>query len=531
MTVLASTSTSPSAAAPRGKAEGAGLVVDTVEQKYPSTTASSAANSTLSTPRNCTQEDGLVDRSCATSTVGSSCKVEDDAEQVTNSKPAALGRSSTTTSSTSSSSGTTSKNILRMVLRFPYTITNLFFLQKKFLSHRLLGFLFLVQYAAEVYLYFTDYEKFKSSILVWSVPLTGFVQSLNAALTFRFLPRKEDPGFAAVADKSVLSYYTVRENSFYAMQLLWICCYLQCPDGFWRGFYDEKVVKNLGIAPQIEIDPHAATLFSTETVPPPGGLVVLSDESSVFSMTSSVEVDTARAGSYHDVLGTGGNKFFFFQNNSFKPVFQRVFFFLLEPIFVFFVFYFRSVFWPVSRIRNAVKNAKNKSPENAWSLTASAYAIKVFYLFAKHFVSYFPNYLIFLGRITEEDRYLLYGIQVIGAYACTISIFIHTLKFKNYIGPMTAMVAYDVIIPGYFYLYWNMRHVLLRNYDLFVICGISLVLNLGPLQIWHAYHAVIAAVMIFARIRSMGGLSSGAGGRSGAGLSPVPTEVGNLFSF
>ena len=41
-------------------------------------------------------------------------------------------------------------------------------------------------------------------------------QSANAALTFTFLPRKEDPGFSAVSDKSVLSYYTVLENSFYA---------------------------------------------------------------------------------------------------------------------------------------------------------------------------------------------------------------------------------------------------------------------------------------------------------------------------
>eukprot|EP00929_Paragymnodinium_shiwhaense_P102081 TRINITY_DN6527_c0_g1_i2.p1 TRINITY_DN6527_c0_g1~~TRINITY_DN6527_c0_g1_i2.p1 ORF type:complete len:135 (-),score=27.38 TRINITY_DN6527_c0_g1_i2:852-1256(-) len=51
------------------------------------------------------------------------------------------------------------------------------------------------------------------------------MQSINAALTFKFLPKREDSGFAAVADKSVLSYYTVVENSFYAMQLVFVCCY------------------------------------------------------------------------------------------------------------------------------------------------------------------------------------------------------------------------------------------------------------------------------------------------------------------
>jgi hypothetical protein len=63
-------------------------------------------------------------------------------------------------------------------------------------------------------------------------------------------------------------------------------------------------------------------------------------------------------------------------------------------------------------------------------------------------VGAFPLYLQFLDRVTDRDRYLLYGIQTLSAYASTISIFIHTLKFKRYIGPTTAMIAYDIIIPG-----------------------------------------------------------------------------------
>ena len=32
--------------------------------------------------------------------------------------------------------------------------------------------------------------------------MTGLLQAINAAFTFTFLPRRADPGFAAVADKS-----------------------------------------------------------------------------------------------------------------------------------------------------------------------------------------------------------------------------------------------------------------------------------------------------------------------------------------
>ena len=63
-------------------------------------------------------------------------------------------------------------------------------------------------------------------MFVITVPLNSVIQSINAAHTFTFLPKKEDPGFAAVSDKSVLSYYTIVENSFYASQLLFACCYL-----------------------------------------------------------------------------------------------------------------------------------------------------------------------------------------------------------------------------------------------------------------------------------------------------------------
>mmetsp|Transcript_27793 Transcript_27793/g.70201 ORF Transcript_27793/g.70201 Transcript_27793/m.70201 type:complete len:483 (+) Transcript_27793:78-1526(+) len=424
----------------------------------------------------------------------------------------------------------TSAEVLAPIHRrsIPYQIFDLFFLKPKFKSHRYLGFLFLLQFFAEVYLYLTDYPRFLRSPLTVTVPLTGLIQALNAALTFRFLPRKEDPGFAAVADKSVLSYYTVRENSFYAMQLVWICCYLQLPL-CWKSGVDDGPSTSVAYTIR-ELEPRHAQdercwwgkFYESEVIsssPSNNSRTLLGSLSSSLEQTSLVGL--SRCGSFwagstyfpssqaepqQTFLQLAYDKYVFQTGalTRFAPAFQyasRLFFFVLEPVFVFFVFYFRGVFWPVSRIRNAVKNAKNKSDKNLFKLTVSAYAIKVFYLFAKHFVSYFPNYLIFLGRLTSADRELLYGVQVLGAYACTISIFIHTLKFKGYIGPITAMVAYDIIIPFYLYLYWNMRTVLLVNWDLSLICGASLFLNLGPLKVWHAYQGGVAAVLVAVRLQ------------------------------
>lgn len=303
--------------------------------------------------------------------------------------------------------------------RFPGAIVKLFN-QPKFRTHRIFGLAFLVQYAIAVPMYLFNYSRYLNSPLVWSVPLNGVLQSLNAAVTFTFLPKTDVPGFAAVADKSVLSYYTVVENSFYAMQLLFVSCYLR--DDL------RSIIRSLMI---------------------------------------------------------------------------------VEPYYVFLVFFLRDVLWHSSRISSALKNTdKTTTVQNRRIMVASAYAIKCFYLFAKHFVGFLPNYMIFLGRVNSDDQHLLYGVEVLSSYAATISIFIHTLKFKGYIGPITALVAYDIIIPGFLFLYWNMASVILQNWDLAILCSVGLFLNLVPKWCgnrspwkysWHAYQLGMMLLFYFGR--------------------------------
>ena len=276
-------------------------------------------------------------------------------------------------------------------MRFPCNIIQSgLFTKRKFLSHRIFGLIFLIQYSVSTYLFFNHYVYWLSSPFVYTVPLNSLIQSINAAYTFTFLPKKEDPGFAAVSDKAVLSYYTVVENSFYASQLLFACCYLH-----------EKY---------------------------------------------------------------------------FKIIRKTI---VLEALYVFFIFYIRHL-WPTSRINAALTNSKNKTDANRKTLILSSYAIKFFYLFAKHFIGTFPLYLQFLGRVDKDMQYNLYGIQILSSYAATISIFIHTLKFKKWIGPITAMVAYDIIIPGYAILFYRMRYILYDNSDVSAICFIAMILNLAP---------------------------------------------------
>lgn len=98
---------------------------------------------------------------------------------------------------------------------------NLFFNFKKFTSHRLLGFSFLVQYVYICFLYLFNYEAFKQSICIITVPLIGCLQAVNATLTFTFLPKKQvDGGYFSYkpggGKQGTLSYAFIKENIFFA---------------------------------------------------------------------------------------------------------------------------------------------------------------------------------------------------------------------------------------------------------------------------------------------------------------------------
>jgi hypothetical protein len=175
----------------------------------------------------------------------------------------------------------------------------------------------------------------------------------------------------------------------------------------------------------------------------------------------------------------------------------------IEIVFVFLPYYFRPL-WPTTRLRTALANNKNKSDKNRAFMVASTYVVKVFYSFAKHYIGFFLNYIRFLGRVTPEDQHTIYGILITSSYMTTIAIFIHTLKFKGWIGPKTAAITYEsaYLVTAYFYL--KFAQTILANLDLALLCFIGLALNFGPKPVWHGYQALMLLVISTMRATSTG---------------------------
>jgi hypothetical protein len=114
------------------------------------------------------------------------------------------------------------------------------FFSRKFLLHRVTGLVYLLQYIAAFVLYWTDYELFRRSPLIWSLPATGIFQSLTAMYTFTFLPKKTiDQGY--FSDKYTMNYPFVIENSFFAMIILFAFLYFD--DYYYKILRDTFLVE------------------------------------------------------------------------------------------------------------------------------------------------------------------------------------------------------------------------------------------------------------------------------------------------
>jgi len=186
-----------------------------------------------------------------------------------------------------------------------------------------------------------------------------------------------------------------------------------------------------------------------------------------------------------------------YYSDYFYQIFRQTI--IIEVVFVFLPYMFRPL-WPKTRLRDAMKNEKNKTDKNRKFMLASNYVIKVFYIFAKHYIGYFLNYVRFLDRISPSEQYLVFGLMITSSFATTISIFLHTLKFKGYIGPRTATIVYEAsyLLTGYYFL--MMFTVFVRSPDVAILTFIGLLINFGSWKLQQAWQIVMLGLLYSTRM-------------------------------
>lgn len=301
-------------------------------------------------------------------------------------------------------------DIIHLPVKLIHSFLHLFF-SSKFLSHRLIGFIYLIQFFLSCYLYATNYNQFSNSILWWSLPLTGLIQSISASMTFTFLPKKQlDPGY--YSDKSTLSYKFIFENSFYATILTFQWIYM-----------NEDVYKYLL--------------------------------------------------SY--------------------PIFGGAF----EVLFVFLPYaLIREPFFPKTHFRDSVNIDKNKTEKNKIFYSFGTSITAIFYLFAKHCIGFALNYFRYINILPASVIPNLHFMLLASCAATTISMFLHTLKFKGYISGRVSFSLYVISYLFTVYSWVGLYPIFYHNFPILVIALVGLVINRYNNPLFHVYQVMVAVLFV-----------------------------------
>jgi len=140
-------------------------------------------------------------------------------------------------------------------------------------------------------------------------------------------------------------------------------------------------------------------------------------------------------------------------------------------------------------------NEKKNSKYNQLFFHYGTYVTKTFYVWAKHYIQYFLNYIVYLERVDDNQKYHIYLMLIFSCFATTISLFLHTLKFKGYISPRTSFGLYVISYMCTFYSFFMISSVFLINFDVLLICAVGVALNFTKLRYQLGWQVVVFFVV------------------------------------
>lgn len=159
---------------------------------------------------------------------------------------------------------------------------------------------------------------------------------------------------------------------------------------------------------------------------------------------------------------------------------------VFEQFFVFLPYFARPLF-PKTRFRDSLNNPSNKSEANATFFFYATWITKIFYVWAKHFIGFGLNYLRFLNKPDAVDQEHMYGLLLWSAFATTISMFLHTLKFKGYLEAKLSFLIYMASYLATFYAIVKLGPLLLSSPLVLAVVAVGAVVNFGPSWAFYVY--------------------------------------------
>ena len=115
---------------------------------------------------------------------------------------------------------------------------------------------------------------------------------------------------------------------------------------------------------------------------------------------------------------------------------------IVEIMFVFFPFVFLPQFFPTTSFSNAGTSMSSRSKKYERFYEVGTLMVKIFYLWAKYILGFFVNFICYLNDGNERDMKFIRGLFLLNAGTMSISVFLHTLRFKKVLPPKATFSFY-----------------------------------------------------------------------------------------
>jgi hypothetical protein len=169
---------------------------------------------------------------------------------------------------------------------------------------------------------------------------------------------------------------------------------------------------------------------------------------------------------------------------------------IVEAIYVFWPFVLIRPWYPITRFSHAGQTYNGRSEKNQYFYEVATMMVKFFYLWAKYFLGFFINFMVYLNLVKEENWSLINGMLLLNAGTVSLSIFLHTLRFKKVLPAKLTMSIY----LGQIYLTFTAVPTILRMFQdhpkLCALCFAGLVGNATRNRKIHAVWCGIAMILL-----------------------------------
>ena len=169
---------------------------------------------------------------------------------------------------------------------------------------------------------------------------------------------------------------------------------------------------------------------------------------------------------------------------------------VLEAIYVFWPYVLVRPWYPTTRFSNAGKTYKGRTSKNETFYRLATSMVKFFYLWAKYFLAYFINFMVFMEKIDDSHWPMIQGMLWLNTGTVSLSIFLHTLRFKKVLPPKFTMSVYLVQIYLTFMAIPMAFDMFSAPLGLCSLCVLGLALNMTRKRSLHAAWCALSMGLI-----------------------------------